>query len=131
MEFRWNDWNVEHAAKHDVLPEQAEMTRKPRSKPVTQMTAQELADATAEFDQEFVIESFRRPSPAQRAKLQRARQKRGRPKVGKGVKVISVSIERGLLDEADRFARRLKVRRTKLISRGLRAVLDREVTIDR
>ena len=45
--------------------------------------------------------------------------------------VISVSIEQGLLEETDRLAKRLKVRRTKLISRGLRAVLEKEVTIDR
>ena len=113
------------------LAKQDAVTRKTRSKPVTQMTAQELADATAEFGEEFVIESFSRPTPAQRARLQQARKKPGRPKVGKGVRVISVSIEQGLLEETDRLAKRLKVRRTKLISRGLRAVLDREVTIDR
>jgi hypothetical protein len=131
MEFPWNDWNVEQAAKHDVLPEQAEMTRKTRSGLTTKMTTGESVETTAEFDKESVIDSFRRPTPAQRAKLQRAKRKRGRPKVGKGVKVISVSIEQGLLEEADRLAKKLKVRRTRLISRGLRAVLDREVTIDR
>jgi uncharacterized DUF497 family protein len=25
MGFRWNDWNVEHAARHGVSPEEAEM----------------------------------------------------------------------------------------------------------
>lgn len=25
MEFRWNEWNVEHIAKHGVDPEEAEM----------------------------------------------------------------------------------------------------------
>ena len=106
------------------------MTRRKRSKPVTKMTAEELADTTAEFDEESVIDSFGTPTPAQRAKLQRAKRKRGRPKVGKGVKVISVSIEQGLLEETDRLAKRLKVHRAKLVSRGLRAVLDREVTIE-
>lgn len=24
MDFRWNDWNVEHIARHGVLPEEAE-----------------------------------------------------------------------------------------------------------
>jgi len=131
MEFRWNDWDFEQAAKHDVLPEQAEMTRKTRSELTTKMRAGESAETSAEFDKESAIDSFRRPTPAQRAKLQRARKKRGRPKVGKGVKVISVSIEQGLLEETDRLAKRLKIRRDRLISRGLRAVLHREVTIDR
>lgn len=107
------------------------MTRKTRSELATKMTAGESAETTAEFDEEFAIDSFGRPTPAQRAKLRRAKRKRGRPKVGKGVKVISVSIEQGLLEETDRLAKKLKVRRTKLISRGLRAVLDREVTRDR
>lgn len=131
MEFWWNDWNVEHAAKDDLLSEPAEMTRKTRSRPATKMTAGELAETTAESDEEFAIDSFRKPTAAQQTKWQRAKGKRGRPKVGKGVKVISVSIEQGLLEETDPLAKRLKVHRTKLISRGLRAVLDREVTIDR
>jgi uncharacterized DUF497 family protein len=25
MDFRWNEWNVEHIARHGVLPEEAEM----------------------------------------------------------------------------------------------------------
>ena len=131
MEFRSNDWNVEHAAKHDALPEQAEMTRKTRSKLATKMAAGVSAETTAEFDKQFASDSFRKPTAAEQTKLQRAKRKRGRPKVGKGVKVISVSIEQGLLEETDRLAKKLKVRRTKLISRGLRAVLDWEVTIDR
>jgi hypothetical protein len=52
------------------------------------------------------------------------RRKRGRPKTGKGVKVISLSLERTLLAETDRAARKLGVPRSQLISRGLRLVLD-------
>jgi hypothetical protein len=25
MEFRWNDWNIEHIGKHGVLPDEAEL----------------------------------------------------------------------------------------------------------
>jgi uncharacterized DUF497 family protein len=25
MDFRWNDWNIEHVAEHGVLPEEAEI----------------------------------------------------------------------------------------------------------
>jgi len=106
------------------------MSGRPRQKPVTKMTADELARATAEFDEELVIDSFGKPTSKQQARLERARRKRGRPRVGEGVKVISVSIERGLLDKTDRLAKKLKVRRAKIISRGLRAVLDEEVTLD-
>ena len=36
MEFRWNQWNVEHIARHGVSPEQAEETIRngPRPYPV-------------------------------------------------------------------------------------------------
>ncbi len=106
------------------------MTRKTQRKPSSKMTPKELDKATSEFDNEFAIDSFGEPTSKQRARLQRARKKRGRPKIGKGVKVISVSIERGLLEKTDRLAKKLNVRRTELISRGLRAVLDNEVTWD-
>ena len=104
--------------------------RKKRPRSFMGMTSAELAKATAEFDEEFVADSFGEPNARQKAQLGRAKRKRGRPKVGKGVKVISVSIERQLLAETDRLAKRLKVRRTTLISRGLKAVLDGEVSVD-
>ncbi|MCG3125508.1 MAG: hypothetical protein CHACPFDD_00331 [Phycisphaerae bacterium] len=81
---------------------------------------------TAEFDREFVINSFAEPDPAARRRWQRARRKRGRPTVGEGAKVVSVSIERRLLARADRLAKKKRVSRAALISRGLRAVLAAE-----
>jgi predicted transcriptional regulator len=90
------------------------------------MNTRELAKATARFDQEFVIRESREPAVEEEALWQRAKRKRGRPKQGKGVQVISVSIEKGLLERADRLARRLKVRRTQLIAAGLEALLQRK-----
>lgn len=52
------------------------------------------------------------------------RRKPGRPRQGKGVRVISVSVERQLLTEADALAARLGITRAALISRGLKAVLE-------
>ena len=76
-----------------------------------------------EFDREFVVDSFKPPSPKARARWQEAKHKRGRPAVGKGSKVVSVSIERGLLERSDELARRMRISRARLIARGLRAVL--------
>jgi hypothetical protein len=98
-----------------------------RNKPYTQMTAKELAKATARFDEEFVIDRSIEQNAAQKAQWQRAKRKRGRPSVGKGAQVISVSIEKGLLKKTDQLAKKLKLRRTQLIARGLEAVLDGEV----
>jgi hypothetical protein len=96
-----------------------------RTKPYTEMTAKELVKATARFDKEFVIDESREATPKEKAQWQRAKRRRGRPKTGKGVRVVSVSIESGLLERADRLAKKLKLRRTQLIAQGLEEVLAR------
>jgi predicted transcriptional regulator len=102
------------------------MKRKPRPTPVGQMNVEQLARATREFDQELVADSFEAPGPTARAQWQRARRKRGRPRLGRGVKVISVSLERSLLRRCDALAKRIGTTRASLISRGLQEVLSAE-----
>jgi hypothetical protein len=102
------------------------MNGKKHTKPYDRMTSQELAKAAAKFDAEIVIDSSREQTSAERAQWQRAKRKRGRPRVGRGVQVISVSIEKGLLKKTDQLAKKLGVRRTQLISRGLEAVLSEQ-----
>jgi hypothetical protein len=87
------------------------------------MTSNELARATARFDEEFIIDKSREATAKEKAQWQRAKRKRGRPKTGKGVRVVSVSIESGLLDRTDRLAKKLHLHRTQLIAQGLEAVL--------
>ncbi len=93
-------------------------TRKP-AKPYWEMNTQELAEATKEFDREMVVDSFREPTPKERAKWERSQRKRGRPRQGLGHKVVAVSIEKGLLKRTDALAKRLGVSRAQLIARGL------------
>jgi hypothetical protein len=99
------------------------MTGRKRPKPVTKMNADELAKATAEFDDEFSADTFGEPPVEAKAKWERAKRKRGRPRRGKGAKVISVSVERGLLARSDRLAKRLGISRAALVARGLHAAL--------
>jgi hypothetical protein len=87
------------------------------------LTPAERKKATAEFDREFVADTFKPLSADQRRKWQRAKRKRGRPTVGNGAKVISVSIERSLLKQSDVLAKELNVSRASLIARGLKAIL--------
>jgi hypothetical protein len=61
------------------------------------MTTAELREATKEFDREFIGDTFRPPTPAERAGFERAR-KRGRPRNGQGAKTISVIIRACRLD---------------------------------
>lgn len=98
-------------------------------KPFWEMDSQELKQDTAEFDQEFVDETFGEPTPDQQKQLDRAKRKRGRPRVGQGVEVVSVSIEKGLLRAVDDLAKRRKVKRAELISQGLRAILEGRVPV--
>ncbi len=71
----------------------------------------------------MVVARSRALTPAERRAWTRARRKPGRPRKGAGVKVISVSVERGLLAESDALASRLGISRAALIERGLKAVL--------
>ncbi|MGD0898786.1 MAG: hypothetical protein ABR915_13195 [Thermoguttaceae bacterium] len=98
--------------------------RPPGGRRYQEMNARELAKATAEFDRELVIDRSRELTAEEKARWQRARRKPGRPKVGKGVQVISVSIEKGLLTRADRLGRKLQLPRTQLIALGLEALLE-------
>ena len=90
------------------------------------MNTSELAEATARYGQEMVIDEFGPPSAAARDRWERARRKPGRPRRGKGARVISVSVERGLLSRSDKLARNLGLSRAGLIERGLKAMLAAE-----
>src|SRR5437899_9020072 len=124
MDFRWNEWNVEHIAIHSVDPEEAEWVvqqakqpfpiryeqekylvwgrgrtifvihsrplterekrqiqkasqemKKKAQKPYWEMNTQELAAATAELDQEFVIDKCTTLAPEMRARWAKAKRK--------------------------------------------------------
>jgi hypothetical protein len=106
------------------------MNRRQPKKRYDQMNARELARATAQFDQEMVVDRSRELTPGEKARWRRARRKAGRPKVGKGVRVISVSLEKGLLTRADRLARKLQLPRTQLIALGLETLLENPSLVD-
>ncbi len=86
----------------------------------------ELDKMSAEFDREFVAETFGPPTSEAKKRLRQAKAKRGRPRIGAGSKPISVTVERTLLSRIDRIAKRRKTTRAKLIAMGLRAVLKEE-----
>ncbi len=94
------------------------MSRK-NSRPISEMTVGELDAMAAEFDREFIADTFGPMDDEAKARHLRAKKKRGRPRVGAGSQVISVTIEKGLLKRADRLAKRLGMSRAKLIAVGL------------
>ena len=95
--------------------------RKKLPKPYWDMTTSELAEATREFDREFV--PTKPLTPAMKAAQKRARRKMGRPRIGQGAQRLMVTVERDLLRRADDFARRHKLTRSGLIARSLEALI--------
>jgi len=94
-------------------------------KPYTKMNARELAAATKEFDREFVFETFKPLTFAQRQRIKQAvaRRKSGRPRVGQGAERINVTVERSLLSRSDAYAKRHGLSRSELIARGLKLLV--------
>lgn len=101
-----------------------------RNHPPSSTTEEFLALSDAEkervyraLDREYTLEETRPLNAAERQLWREVKERTGRPKVGKGAKVVSVSIERGLLDRSDRYARRKGMTRAQLIAEGLRLAL--------
>lgn len=77
----------------------------------------------AEFDKEFVADTFKPLTAAQRRLWKKAKRGPGRPKVGEGAKIVSLSIEGELLRRADALAKKRKQTRSELLVEALRATL--------
>lgn len=88
-----------------------------------EMTTAELREATREFDLEGTIDRAKPLTAAERAQERRLRA--GRPRTGEGAQRINITVEKSLLRAADRLAKRQKIGRSELISRGLSALLKR------
>jgi hypothetical protein len=89
------------------------------------MSVDELAQATSQYDTEHVGVPGKPLTASQRKQHERARSRIGRPIVGKGHKVVSTSMEIGLLRQADALAKRRKIPRAALIAEGLRMILSK------
>ncbi len=86
------------------------------------MTTAELHEATKEYDAEWTGRGLPgKPLSAGDRALHR--KVLGRPKIGKGAKIVPVSIEQGLLQTADAYARRHKLKRSEMVAQGLKLVM--------
>ena len=89
------------------------------NKPYWELDADQLAKLTSKYDREQPGTPGRPLTAAQRARHDRAK-RRGRPRVGQGSERVNVTIERGLLGQADALAKKKGVSRAELIALGLR-----------
>jgi len=79
-----------------------------------------------EIEAETPEQSLARSRPLnapERRQWRRFKSKMGRPKVGKGAKTISLTVELDLLKQADAYAKRHGISRAKLVAQGLHAIL--------
>jgi hypothetical protein len=97
-----------------------------KRKPYWEMNTEELAEATKQFDEPFVVDLSRPLTPAERAQWERAKRKRGRPMAGQGHKRVSLSMELGLLKRATALAKKRRISRSKLFALAIEAVLAKE-----
>ena len=93
--------------------------------PYTQMSAMELAQATKQYEK-MVIDKTRPLNAKERKLWEQAKRGRGRPRVGKGARKISVSLESDLLKRADAAAKKRGMNRSELIADYVLAGLRRK-----
>ena len=104
------------------------LPKKPRRSPIEDFIA--LPDEEKEriwesYNREIPLSETRPLNASERRQWVRIKKKMGRPVKGKGSKVISLSVERELLEKADRFAKKNGMTRAALMAAGLHAVMKR------
>jgi hypothetical protein len=101
-----------------------------RKKKYWNMTTEELAEATKEFDREGIVETFHTMTPSEEAEWRSATKSRRsrRDTNGKAVKKISVDIEADLPKRADALAKKRGISRAALVTESLERVLASDAT---
>ena len=107
-------------------------SNKPKKRDMTAEDFESLPDAQKEsiwqeIDRKTTAQLLAESRPLnarERRQWSRFQKKAGRPRIGRGTTNISISLEKGLLREFDRFARKAGMSRSELIARGVRAIID-------
>jgi hypothetical protein len=97
-----------------------------KSKPYWKMNPTELSKATEQLDKPFIVDESRPLTSAEQGQWERVRRKRGRPKIGKGFKRVSLSLEQDLLRRVTSLARKRRISRSRLIALVLTEALAAE-----
>jgi hypothetical protein len=87
------------------------------------MTESEFDALAAALDRPIKLSETRPLTAAERRQWERTRRRPGRPRRGKGARVISLSVEQTLLEQADSAARNVGLSRAALFQMGLRTIL--------
>jgi len=94
-------------------------------KPYWEMTTDQLAEATREFDREHIGDTFRAMTPAEEKVWRAAIRKRhrARPTPAKHARRLAVAIEAALLKRVDALAKKRGLSRARLVAESLKAML--------
>jgi hypothetical protein len=104
---------------------------KPKMSPIDQFIAlpdSEKEKIVRQLERESTEHLLARSRPLnakERKQWRKFKAKMGRPKIGKGSKTISLTVEKDLLARADAYAKRNGISRAKLVAQGLRAIIGR------
>jgi hypothetical protein len=99
---------------------------KKSQKPYWEMTTEELAEATKEYDKEFGgWDDFRPMTKAEREEYNRL-VRRGRPKIGQGAQTVAISVEKNRLKKIDAFAKARGMSRSELLVSAAEKVIASE-----
>jgi macrodomain Ter protein organizer (MatP/YcbG family) len=96
-----------------------------KNKLIWELNTHELADATKQFDEPMVVDRSRPLTPEEREQWERAKRKRGRPRVGRGCKRVSISLEKGLLRRINAYAKKRRITRSGLVAEMFEELLSR------
>jgi hypothetical protein len=103
-----------------------------RKTPIERFLALTDAEKDAEvapFEKGEIPLSKSRPlTTAERRFWDKVKRGLGRPKVGRGATVVPISIERGLLEEVNAFAKANHLKRSQMVAEGLRLVMKRRAS---
>ena len=105
------------------------MKKKPKKSAIDEFIAlpdSEKDRIVQQFENETLEETLARSRPLnarERKQWRRFKAKMGRPKVGKGAKTISLTVEKNLLKQADAYAKRHGISRANLVAQGLQAII--------
>lgn len=82
------------------------------------MTPEEKEAVYREVDREIPLSELRPLNAQERKRWNKFKKRLGRPKVGRGAKLVTVSLERGRAEQIDEFLRRHGLGRSTLFARG-------------
>jgi hypothetical protein len=86
------------------------------------LTPEEKEEVWRFYDRPIPLSETRPLTPAERRQLKQDKMKVGRPRIGTGTKIVSLTVEKGLLAWADAYAKQHGLSRARLVAQALESL---------